>query len=143
MHLATLQCTTSSVCTSLYSRMFHCKMKQFRITSGLNVLHALLSVFRFSQLKSLNLSHNRLGSFPECVCEILTLTELNISCNNLHSVPAQIGNLQRYGTVQTEGCEKEQLILKTTHTREGDNNKCVSNKTRNQVNKIINQIIDN
>lgn len=59
---------------------------------------------RFSQLKSLNLSHNRLGVFPECVCEILTLTELNLSCNNLKSIPAKIGNLQR--------CEKVTPALK-------------------------------
>lgn len=62
------------------------------------ILHAVLFVFRFSQLKSLNLSHNRLGVFPECVCEILTLTELNLSCNSLHTVPVQIGNLQRCST---------------------------------------------
>lgn len=59
----------------------------------------LLSLLRFSQLKSLNLSHNRLGVFPECVCEILTLTELNLACNSLQTIPVQIGNLQRYDTV--------------------------------------------
>lgn len=57
--------------------------------------------FRFSQLKSLNLSHNRLGVFPECVCEILTLTELNLSCNSLHTIPVQIGNLQRLLLIST------------------------------------------
>lgn len=62
-----------------------------------------LSVSRFSQLKSLNLSHNRLGVFPECVCEIFTLTELNLSCNNLKTVPAKIGNLQRCGEA-TRAC---------------------------------------
>lgn len=56
------------------------------------------SFCRFSQLKSLNLSHNRLGVFPECVCEILTLTELNLSCNSLQTIPVQIGNLQRCDT---------------------------------------------
>lgn len=54
--------------------------------------------FRFSQLKSLNLSHNRLGVFPESVCEILTLTDLNLSCNGLQTVSVQIGNLQRWDT---------------------------------------------
>lgn len=57
------------------------------------------SFCRFSQLKSLNLSHNRLGVFPECVCEVLTLTELNLSCNSLQTIPVQIGNLQRCDTV--------------------------------------------
>nr|XP_020462839.1 PH domain leucine-rich repeat-containing protein phosphatase 2 isoform X3 [Monopterus albus] len=63
----------------------------------------LLNLPRFSQLKSLNLSHNRLGVFPECVCEILTLTELNLSCNNLHTVPLQIGNLQSLQTLSLDG----------------------------------------
>ena len=53
---------------------------------------------RFCQLKSLNLSHNRLGVFPEVVCEILTLTELNLSCNGLKAVSVQIANLQRWVT---------------------------------------------
>ncbi|XP_077568653.1 PH domain leucine-rich repeat-containing protein phosphatase 2 isoform X1 [Stigmatopora nigra] len=63
----------------------------------------LLHLPRFSQLKSLNLSHNRLGVFPECVCEILTLTELSLSCNNLHSVPSQIENLQSLQTLSLDG----------------------------------------
>ncbi|XP_041835866.1 PH domain leucine-rich repeat-containing protein phosphatase 2 isoform X1 [Melanotaenia boesemani] len=63
----------------------------------------LLNLPRFSQLKSLNLSHNRLGAFPECVCEILTLTELNLSCNSLHTIPVQIGNLQSLQTLSLDG----------------------------------------
>ncbi|XP_006780177.1 PH domain leucine-rich repeat-containing protein phosphatase 2-like [Neolamprologus brichardi] len=63
----------------------------------------LLNLPRFSQLKSLNLSHNRLGVFPECVCEILTLTELNLSCNSLHAIPVQIGNLQSLQTLSLDG----------------------------------------
>ncbi|KAM9825217.1 PH domain leucine-rich repeat-containing protein phosphatase 2 [Syngnathus typhle] len=63
----------------------------------------LLHLPRFSQLKSLNLSHNRLGVFPECVCEILSLTELCLSCNNLHTVPVQIGNLQSLQTLSLDG----------------------------------------
>ncbi|XP_069029758.1 PH domain leucine-rich repeat-containing protein phosphatase 2 isoform X3 [Embiotoca jacksoni] len=63
----------------------------------------LLNLPRFSQLKSLNLSHNRLGVFPECVCEILTLTELNLSCNSLHTIPVQIGNLQSLQTLSLDG----------------------------------------
>ncbi|XP_041795400.1 PH domain leucine-rich repeat-containing protein phosphatase 2 [Chelmon rostratus] len=63
----------------------------------------LLNLPRFSQLKSLNLSHNRLGVFPECVCEILTLTELNLSCNSLQTVPVQIGNLQSLQTLSLDG----------------------------------------
>ncbi|XP_017333014.1 PH domain leucine-rich repeat-containing protein phosphatase 2 isoform X1 [Ictalurus punctatus] len=58
---------------------------------------------RFTQLKSLNLSHNRLGVFPEAVCEIPTLSELNLSCNGLGSVPARIGNLQSLQTLSLDG----------------------------------------
>ncbi|KAM6980163.1 PH domain leucine-rich repeat-containing protein phosphatase 2 [Aplochiton taeniatus] len=63
----------------------------------------LLNLPRFSQLKSLNLSHNRLGVFPESLCEILTLTELNLSCNGLQTVPVQIGNLQSLQTLSLDG----------------------------------------
>nr|XP_046242770.1 PH domain leucine-rich repeat-containing protein phosphatase 2 isoform X2 [Scatophagus argus] len=63
----------------------------------------LLNLPRFSQLKSLNLSHNRLGVFPECVCDIFTLTELNLSCNSLQIIPVQIGNLQSLQTLSLDG----------------------------------------
>ncbi|XP_068174471.1 PH domain leucine-rich repeat-containing protein phosphatase 2 [Antennarius striatus] len=63
----------------------------------------LLNLPRFSQLKSLNLSNNRLGVFPECVCDIFTLTELNVSCNSLQTIPAQIGNLQSLQILSLDG----------------------------------------
>ncbi|KAJ8339964.1 hypothetical protein SKAU_G00345970 [Synaphobranchus kaupii] len=63
----------------------------------------LQNLSRFSQLKSLNLSHNRLGSFPECVCDIPSLTELNLSCNGIHTLPGQIGNLQSLQTLSLDG----------------------------------------
>ncbi|KAJ8417818.1 hypothetical protein AAFF_G00226610 [Aldrovandia affinis] len=63
----------------------------------------LQNLSRFSQLKSLNLSHNRLGSFPQCVCDILSLTELNLSCNGIHALPGQIGNLQSLQTLFLDG----------------------------------------
>ncbi|KAJ3593605.1 hypothetical protein NHX12_005939 [Muraenolepis orangiensis] len=69
----------------------------------------LLNLPRFSQMKSLNLSHNRLGVFPESVCEILTLTELNLSCNGLHTVSVQIGNLQSLQTLSLEGNDLSSL----------------------------------
>ncbi|CAL8244874.1 unnamed protein product [Lota lota] len=69
----------------------------------------LLNLPRFSQLKSLNLSHNRLGVFPESVCEILTLTELNLSCNGLQTVSVQIGNLQSLQTLFLEGNDLSSL----------------------------------
>ncbi|XP_026863257.2 PH domain leucine-rich repeat-containing protein phosphatase 2 isoform X2 [Electrophorus electricus] len=58
---------------------------------------------RFAQLKSLNLSHNRLGVFPEAVCEIKTLAELNLSCNGLCCIPPCIGNLSSLQTLSLDG----------------------------------------
>ncbi|XP_062869127.1 PH domain leucine-rich repeat-containing protein phosphatase 2 [Trichomycterus rosablanca] len=58
---------------------------------------------RFTQLKSLNLSHNRLGVFPESVCEITTLSELNLTCNGLSSIPPCINNLQSLQTLFLDG----------------------------------------
>ncbi|XP_020797130.2 PH domain leucine-rich repeat-containing protein phosphatase 2 [Boleophthalmus pectinirostris] len=64
---------------------------------------SLINLPRFSQLKCLNLSHNRLGVFPECVCDVLSLNELNLSCNNLHTIPSQIGNLLSLQTLFLDG----------------------------------------
>lgn len=63
------------------------------------------------------MSHNRLGVFPDCVCEIFTLTELNLSCNNLKTVPAKIGNLQRCGeaTRACTSCMHLVHCVKNTH----------------------------
>ncbi|XP_068883355.1 PH domain leucine-rich repeat-containing protein phosphatase 2 isoform X2 [Aphelocoma coerulescens] len=72
----------------------------FMRTSGAGSLDSLC---RFSQLKSLNLSHNRLGEFPVSLCEISTLTELNISCNGLHYLPSQIGKLLNLQTFWLDG----------------------------------------
>ncbi|KFU86647.1 PH domain leucine-rich repeat-containing protein phosphatase 2, partial [Chaetura pelagica] len=64
---------------------------------------SLDSLCRFSQLKSLNLSHNRLGEFPVSLCEISTLTELNVSCNGLHDLPSQIDKLLNLQTFWLDG----------------------------------------
>ncbi|KAE8297054.1 PH domain leucine-rich repeat-containing protein phosphatase 2 [Larimichthys crocea] len=73
----------------------------------LNLRHNFMSIQGSGGLlnlpQSLNLSHNRLGVFPECVCEILTLTELNLSCNSLQTIPVQIGNLQSLQTLSLDG----------------------------------------
>lgn len=70
---------------------------------------SLMYLPRFSQLKSLNLSHNRLGVFPECVCDVLSLNELNLSCNDLHIIPLQIGNLSSLQTLLLDGNYLESL----------------------------------
>lgn len=58
-------------------------------------LYFFLSHFRFTKLKSLNLSNNNLGDFPLAVCGIPTLTELNVSCNALRSIPAVVGEMHK------------------------------------------------
>ncbi|XP_036129826.1 PH domain leucine-rich repeat-containing protein phosphatase 2 isoform X4 [Molossus molossus] len=61
------------------------------------------TLYKFSQLKGLNLSHNKLGLFPVLLCEISTLTELNLSCNGFHDLPSQIGNLLNLQTLCLDG----------------------------------------
>uniref|UniRef100_A0A5F5PP88 PH domain leucine-rich repeat-containing protein phosphatase 2 n=1 Tax=Equus caballus TaxID=9796 RepID=A0A5F5PP88_HORSE len=61
------------------------------------------TLYKFSQLKGLNLSHNKLGFFPVLLCEISTLTELNLSCNGFHDLPSQIGNLLNLQTLCLDG----------------------------------------
>ncbi|XP_052006771.1 PH domain leucine-rich repeat-containing protein phosphatase 2-like [Xyrauchen texanus] len=69
----------------------------------------LVNFNRFAQLRSLNLSHNGLGVFPESVCEIQTLTELYLSCNGLCAIPAHIGNLQSLQTLSLDGNQLDSL----------------------------------
>ncbi|XP_012515906.1 PREDICTED: PH domain leucine-rich repeat-containing protein phosphatase 2 [Propithecus coquereli] len=74
------------------------------VTDFIEMQYKLLPLlFRFSQLKGLNLSHNKLGSFPVLLCEISTLTELNLSCNGFHDLPSQIGNLLNLQTLCLDG----------------------------------------
>ncbi|XP_053305347.1 PH domain leucine-rich repeat-containing protein phosphatase 2 [Spea bombifrons] len=58
---------------------------------------------RFSQLRVLNLSQNRLGEFPIEICDITALTELNMSCNGLTEVPAEICHLVNLQNLNLEG----------------------------------------
>ncbi|XP_067905406.1 PH domain leucine-rich repeat-containing protein phosphatase 2-like isoform X1 [Heterodontus francisci] len=58
---------------------------------------------RFTQLKSLNLSNNKLVTFPASLCEISTLTEVNLSCNRIQNIPEEIGNLQNLQTLILDG----------------------------------------
>lgn len=71
-----------------------------------NFMHAdtgLCHLNRFTQLKSLNLSNNKLTTFPTSLCEIGTLTEVNLSCNKIHNIPKEIGNLQNLQTFILDG----------------------------------------
>ncbi|KAM8946115.1 PH domain leucine-rich repeat-containing protein phosphatase 2 [Pelodytes ibericus] len=58
---------------------------------------------RFSQLKVLNLSHNKLGEFPLQICEITSLTELNVSCNRLTQLPTEVCRLLSLQTLNLDG----------------------------------------
>ncbi|XP_040026673.2 PH domain leucine-rich repeat protein phosphatase 1 [Gasterosteus aculeatus] len=58
---------------------------------------------RFSRLRSLNLSNNHLGQFPHAICDIPTLTEVNLSCNYLTCVPGSVGAMANLQTFLLDG----------------------------------------
>ncbi len=49
----------------------------------------------FRCLKILSLSDNNLFHFPPSVCSIPTLTELDLSCNRIATIPKEIKNLKK------------------------------------------------
>uniref|UniRef100_A0A8C5QJR9 PH domain leucine-rich repeat-containing protein phosphatase 2 n=1 Tax=Leptobrachium leishanense TaxID=445787 RepID=A0A8C5QJR9_9ANUR len=61
------------------------------------------SLCRFTQLRVLNLSHNKLGDFPLQICDIPNLTELNLCCNGLAQLPPQICRLLGLQTLILDG----------------------------------------
>ncbi|KAJ8012143.1 hypothetical protein DPEC_G00065610 [Dallia pectoralis] len=65
--------------------------------------HRLHQLQRFSGLRSLNLSNNRLGLFPLAICDIPTLTEVNLSCNYLTSVDQAVGSMTNLQTFLLDG----------------------------------------
>lgn len=52
-------------------------------------------LYNFRCLKILSLSDNNLFHFPPSVCNIHTLTELDLSCNRIATVPKEIKNLRK------------------------------------------------
>uniref|UniRef100_A0A671Y3Z9 protein-serine/threonine phosphatase n=1 Tax=Sparus aurata TaxID=8175 RepID=A0A671Y3Z9_SPAAU len=64
---------------------------------------------RFSRLRSLNLSNNHLGHFPLAICDIPTLTEVNLSCNYLVSVPGSVGAMTNLQTFLLDGNSLDEL----------------------------------
>lgn len=81
-------CVCKCVCKCVFT------LVQTSLTS-----HELISSFsmfsRFSRLRSLNLSNNHLSQFPLAICDIPTLTEVNLSCNYLVSVPFSVGAMTK------------------------------------------------
>uniref|UniRef100_A0A6Q2YR27 protein-serine/threonine phosphatase n=1 Tax=Esox lucius TaxID=8010 RepID=A0A6Q2YR27_ESOLU len=70
----------------------------------LNLKHNFLPTdHRFSGLRSLNLSNNQLGQFPLAICDILTLTEVNLSCNYLTNVDQAVGSMTNLQTFLLDG----------------------------------------
>ncbi|XP_034411272.1 PH domain leucine-rich repeat-containing protein phosphatase 1 [Cyclopterus lumpus] len=64
---------------------------------------------RFSRLRSLNLSNNHIGQFPLAICDIPTLTEVNLSCNYLTCVPSSVGAMTNLQTFLLDGNSLEEL----------------------------------
>uniref|UniRef100_A0A8C8KAC4 protein-serine/threonine phosphatase n=1 Tax=Oncorhynchus tshawytscha TaxID=74940 RepID=A0A8C8KAC4_ONCTS len=58
---------------------------------------------QFSRLRSLNLSNNQLGQFPMAICDISTLTEVNLSCNYLTNVDQAVGSMTNLQTFLLDG----------------------------------------
>jgi Leucine-rich repeat (LRR) protein len=55
----------------------------------------ITDLYLFRHLVSLSLSDNCLDQFPLSLCGLKTLQELDISSNNLRSVPQEIQNLTK------------------------------------------------
>ncbi|XP_033856115.3 PH domain leucine-rich repeat-containing protein phosphatase 1-like [Acipenser ruthenus] len=83
----------------------HLNLKQnfLRHTLGPVASRSLTELQRFSKLRSLNLSNNHLGDFPLAICDIPTLTEVNLSCNCLSTVHAAVGNMHNLQTFLLDG----------------------------------------
>ncbi|XP_073777896.1 PH domain leucine-rich repeat-containing protein phosphatase 1 isoform X1 [Danio rerio] len=63
----------------------------------------LLQLQRFSRLRSLNLSNNQLCSFPQALCSISSLSEVNLSCNRLRSISPDIARISSLQTLVLDG----------------------------------------
>ncbi|RXM30626.1 PH domain leucine-rich repeat-containing protein phosphatase 1 [Acipenser ruthenus] len=83
----------------------HLNLKQnfLRHTLGPVASRGLTELQRFSKLRSLNLSNNHLEDFPLALCDIPTLTEVNLSCNCLSTVHAAVGNMHNLQTFLLDG----------------------------------------
>ncbi|XP_031711122.1 PH domain leucine-rich repeat protein phosphatase 1 [Anarrhichthys ocellatus] len=66
---------------------------------------------RFSRLRSLNLSNNHLCQFPLAICDIPTLTEVNLSCNYLTCVPSSVGAMTNLQTFVLDGNSLDELPI--------------------------------
>ncbi|XP_077450689.1 PH domain leucine-rich repeat protein phosphatase 1-like isoform X2 [Stigmatopora argus] len=56
---------------------------------------------RFSKLRTLSLSNNALPEFPLALCDLPSLTELNLSGNCLASLPVEVGNMYTLNRLQS------------------------------------------
>lgn len=54
-----------------------------------------LFLFRFCKLRSLSLSNNGLSEVPLALCDISSLTELNLSGNRLSFLSAEVGTMHK------------------------------------------------
>ena len=52
-------------------------------------------IYCFANLKILSLSDNNLVHFPVPVCNIVTLSELDLSCNRIRVIPQDIQKLKK------------------------------------------------
>ncbi|CAM9137345.1 unnamed protein product [Lampetra planeri] len=78
-------------------------------------LKGIPSLTRFCKLRSLSLSNNALFDFPLAVCDITSLTELNLSGNRLSSLPADVGAMQQLNRLQQVIVGDAQQLIHIVH----------------------------
>ena len=57
------------------------------------MISPVICIYRFQCLRSLNLADNNLEVFPNSICDMHDLVELNLGCNKIESIPTAVGNL--------------------------------------------------
>ena len=64
---------------------------------------------RDKHIYRLGLSKKYLQAFPECICNLLELEELNLGYNNLQTLPDSIGNLRKLERLDLWDCNLSSL----------------------------------
>ena len=97
LHIYTCMCDTH---THTHTHTHHKQESFFGSDAAMlgqpRTLGWIADLYLFRHLVSLSLSDNCLDQFPLSLCSLKTLQELDISSNNLRSVPQEIQNLTKW-----------------------------------------------
>ena len=98
-HFHTHTCTHTWMHTYMHTLSHHKQESFFQSDAAMlgqpRTLGWIADLYIFRHLVSLSLSDNCLDQFPLSLCSLKTLQELDISSNNLRSVPHEIQNLTK------------------------------------------------